>query len=168
MVSLETQERSGAIASRFAADYHGLHVLSENIEDRADNTTRFLVLRNTKSERTASLPFDAVKAPAVSLKPPPTPSAEKTLISFRIRQDFPGALADALLIFKEFGMNLTSINTRPSQRRAWQYIFFVECQQFPTDQNNQGVTKILDKMQQVTEGCRHLGTWKDQLSTSKV
>ncbi|GAQ09045.1 P-protein [Aspergillus lentulus] len=168
MVSLETQEHSGAIASRFAADYHGLDVLSENIEDKADNTTRFLVLRNTKSERTTRLPFDAVKAPSVALKPRLTSSAEKTLISFRIRQDFPGALADALLIFKEFGMNLTSINTRPSQRRAWQYVFFVECQQFPTDQNSQGVTKILDKMQQVAEGCRHLGTWKDQLSTSSV
>jgi prephenate dehydratase len=168
MVSLETGERSGAIASRFAADYHGLDVLSENIEDKADNTTRFLVLRNTKSERTARLPFDAVKARSTELEPRLTPSAEKTLISFRIRQDVPGALADALLVFKDFGMNLTSINTRPSQRRAWEYVFFVECQQLPTAQNSQGVTKILDKLQQATEGCRHLGTWKDRLPTSEV
>lgn len=164
IVSLEATERSGAIASRFAAEHHGLDVLADRIEDKADNTTRFLVLRNVKSERTARFRFDDVKAPSTHIQSPSPNPAEKTLISFKVRQDSPGALADALLIFKERGMNLTSINTRPSQTRAWQYIFFVECQQIPTDQNIQNVSDILHDLQQVTERCRHLGTWKDQLA----
>lgn len=150
IVSKETTERSGAIASRFAAEYHGVDVLEENIEDRADNTTRFLILRNVHSERSTRLNFG------------PTSTALKTLILFTVNHDSPGALADALSVFKDHGLNLTSINTRPSQRRAWQYVFFVECARVPTPQNQEAVTRVLQSLPQVTESCKYLGTWKDE------
>ncbi|GCB24748.1 P-protein [Aspergillus awamori] len=163
IVSKETTERCGAIASRFAAEHHGLDVSEENIEDKANNTTRFLVLRNVKSERTGQLVFQYVNGSPAQRQTSTTPTAQKTLISFMIRQDCPGALADALLIFKDRGMNLTSINSRPSQIRAWKYVFLVEGQYVPTSENADAVSKIIDGLQFVTEGCRHLGTWADQL-----
>nr|XP_001398449.2 chorismate mutase/prephenate dehydratase [Aspergillus niger CBS 513.88] len=163
IVSKETTERCGAIASRFAAEHHGLDVSEENIEDKANNTTRFLVLRNVKSERTGRLVFQYVNGSPAQRQTSTTPTAQKTLISFMIRQDCPGALADALLIFKDRGMNLTSINSRPSQIRAWKYVFLVEGQYVPTSENADAVSKIIDGLQFVTEGCRHLGTWADQL-----
>lgn len=156
IVSQETGEHAAAIASKFAAEYHGVDVLKENIEDRADNTTRFLILRNTRVERTTQLEFKQPSLSAVATK--------KTLISFAIDHSSPGALANALLIFKAHGLNLTSINTRPSLKRAWQYIFFVECGRTPSDENKEAVLKALDDLSHVTEFCRDWGTWNDQLS----
>lgn len=156
IVSQETGEHAAAIASKFAAEYHGVDVLKENIEDRADNTTRFLILRNTGVERTAQLEFGKPSLSAVATK--------KTLISFAIDHSSPGALANALLIFKAHGLNLTSINTRPSLKRSWQYIFFVECGRTPSHENKEAVLKALDDLSHVTEFCRDWGTWNDQLS----
>lgn len=161
IVSQETAERGGAIASRFAAEHHDMDVLVENIEDRADNTTRFLILRNVRTERTAQLDFEQSNPPTEECA---LESTHKTLISFLIDHAAPGALADALLIFKNHGLNLTSINTRPSLRKPWQYIFFVECGRTPSEDNKAAVHKALNDLRQVTEMCRDLGTWKDQLN----
>lgn len=161
IVSKETAERGGAIASRFAAEYHGTDVLVENIEDRADNTTRFLILRNVLAGSSARLDFE---------QSDPSPegcaheTTHKTLISFSIDHACPGALANALLIFKNHGLNLTSINTRPSLKKAWQYIFFVECGRTLSEENKEAVHKALHDLRRETESCRDLGTWKDQLS----
>lgn len=167
IVLKETGERNAAIASRFAAEYHGVDVLKENIEDRADNTTRFLILRNIHADRTAQLELEQPNAPTTSFQSGP-PTTHKTLVSFAIDHSAPGALANALLIFKAHGLNLTSINTRPSLRRAWQYIFFVECGRTPSDENKDAVLKALNDLRHATEFCRDLGTWKDQLGASVV
>ncbi|KAJ5641558.1 hypothetical protein N7490_005558 [Penicillium lividum] len=163
IVSKEPTENTAAIASRFAAEFHGVDMLKENIEDRADNTTRFLILRNILSQRTAEFDLEQPKAPT-SVERPVHENTHKTLISFSIDHSSPGALANALLIFKNHGLNLTTINTRPSLKQAWQYIFFVECGRTPTEENKDAVVKALQDLQKVTESCRDLGTWKDQLS----
>ncbi|KAJ5645554.1 hypothetical protein N7507_011565 [Penicillium longicatenatum] len=159
IVSKESTEKSAAIASRFAAEYHGVDVLKENIEDRADNTTRFLILRNVLAARTAELDLGQPKAPTSDEQS----NTHKTLVSFSIDHASPGALASALLIFKKHGLNLTTINTRPSLKRAWQYIFFVECGRTLSEDNKDAVVNALQDLQHVTESCRDLGTWKDQL-----
>ncbi|KAJ5693354.1 Prephenate dehydratase [Penicillium macrosclerotiorum] len=163
----ETQERSAAIASRFAAEYHGVDVLKENIEDRADNTTRFLILRNVVAERTAQLGFEQPDVHVPAGQPAPV-TTHKTLVSFAIDHSAPGALANALLIFKAHGLNLSSINTRPSLKRAWQYIFFVECGRTPSEENKDAVLKALNDLRHVTEFCTDLGTWKDQLGAKLI
>ncbi|KAL2823971.1 Prephenate dehydratase-domain-containing protein [Aspergillus cavernicola] len=155
-----TTEANAAIASRFAGEHYGLDILEENIEDTANNTTRFLVLRNAKSERTTQNGFESVKASSTQGQPLTVSKTKKTLTSFMVRQDAPGTLADALLIFKDFGMNLTSICTRPSQIQAWNYVFLVESE---TDQDKEVVMDIVKNLREVTENCRHLGTWANQL-----
>ncbi|RAL08379.1 prephenate dehydratase PHA2 [Aspergillus homomorphus CBS 101889] len=159
IVSKDATERTAAIASRFAAEHHGLDILAENIEDETNNTTRFLILKNITADRTAASRFEQIKANAT----PCGTAKKKTLISFMVHQDRTGALADALLIFKTHGMNLTSINSRPSQARAWKYVFLVEGHLTPTSRNAGAVSEILQGLKQVTESCRHLGTWADQL-----
>ncbi|OGE49062.1 hypothetical protein PENARI_c023G08481 [Penicillium arizonense] len=167
IVSKETDEKGGAIASRFAAEYHGVDILQENIEDRADNTTRFLILRNVLAERTAQLEFEQPNPPTLDDRPT-LETTHKTLISFTIDHSSAGALANALIIFKSHGLNLTSINTRPSLKKPWQYIFFVECGRTPSDENKDAVHKALNDLRQVTETCKDLGTWKDQLSANNA
>ncbi|KAL2848464.1 Prephenate dehydratase-domain-containing protein [Aspergillus pseudoustus] len=153
------REVNAAIASRFAGEHYGLDILEENIEDIANNTTRFLVLKNMKPRR-AEISHEDDKTPPDQDLPQTVSNPKKTLTSFMIRQDTLGTLADALLIFKDFGLNLTSISTRPSQVEAWKYVFLVESE---TEQNRDMVPAIMERLKEVTENCRHLGTWVNQL-----
>ncbi|QGA17023.1 hypothetical protein EYB26_004693 [Talaromyces marneffei] len=124
IVAKETSGQEAAIASKLAAEFHKAYVLQEHIEDRADNTTRFLVLRNRLAERSSNITSFLKTAAAGDTDR--QKKKRKSLISFTIEHSEPGALADALSVFKKHGLNLTSINSRPSLIRPWQYIFFVE------------------------------------------
>lgn len=42
---------------------------------------------------------------------------------FTLNHDDPGALCDVLVKFKEYGITLTSINSRPANLKPWQYVF---------------------------------------------
>ncbi|CRG88549.1 chorismate mutase [Talaromyces islandicus] len=156
IVSKDTSGQTAAIASRLAAEHYNAVVLEENIEDSADNTTRFLILRNIQSARTASasvnLAGDVASAKTGS-------KTRKTLISFMIEHSSPGSLADALSVFKTHGLNLTSINSRPSMLRPWQYIFFIECEHVP----NSSIHDTLEELKSICKSYRELGTWIDGL-----
>lgn len=137
-----------AISSRLAGHKHNLLCLAENIEDSpGDNTTRFLVLRNTRLQprrpahhRALVSRFHHVDVPSNEHEHETDHHGarggrggqrrrHKSLITFTIPHTKPGSLADALAVFKTHGFNLTSIDTRPSRRRNWHYVFFVECEE---------------------------------------
>jgi len=106
---------SAAIGSRIAGELYGLKVVYENIEDIANNVTRFLVVgredaRPTGEDKTAMLFSTAHKA---------------------------GALADVLDVFRQHDINLTNIESRPSKKREWEYYFFVDFVGHRTDDNVQ-------------------------------
>lgn len=153
IVSKDTSGESAAIGSRLAAEHFNAFVLQENIEDSADNTTRFLILRNIHSVRTAKASVNPDDNVTIATK------ARKTLISFMIEHSSPGALADALSVFKSHGLNLTSINSRPSMLRPWQYIFFIECEHVP----NSSIHNTLEELKAICKSYRVLGTWIDGL-----
>jgi prephenate dehydratase len=99
--------RSAAIASRRAAALHGAVILEEQIQDHAQNWTRFLRLSTT---------------PAPIL---PANAARKALIAFGLPH-VPGALARALMPLGEWGANLTRIESRAIHGRPFEYRFIVE------------------------------------------
>lgn len=96
--------QGAAIGSALAARLHDINILAANIEDMKDNFTRFLTLARRES---APSPHD------------------KTSIIFSVA-DRPGALFEMLRHFNDSGVNLTKIESRPSRRRAWDYVFFVD------------------------------------------
>lgn len=161
MVSEDSSGSCAAIASKLAGETCGLQAAAENIEDRADNMTRFFVLRKAtwiKEERESR----------DSIKEPPNNSEQqglarwKSLISFTIDHAVPGALANALNVFKQNGLNLTSIDTRPSREMPWHYVFFVECQEArhkETDDRN--IQSMISSLRKLTQNCKHLGTWQE-------
>lgn len=61
----------------------------------------------------------------ISLKQPQRQRRNKTSLMFALK-DKPGALHDALVPFKKNEINLTKIESRPTKRRAWEYVFFVD------------------------------------------
>lgn len=103
-----------AIANELAAEKYGLAFRHRNIEDRAENTTRFLILQPAATERTAP----AARAGRGAV-------AHRTSIAFSMK-DRPGALFAMLSPFQRQRVNLTKIESRPSRSRNWRYIFFVD------------------------------------------
>lgn len=115
-------EESGAaaIGSRIAAELYGLRIVCENIEDIANNVTRFLVISREDAKPTGE---------------------DKTAILFSTAHKA-GALADVLDVFKRHDINLTNIESRPSRKRQWEYYFFVD---FVGHRTNEQVQKGLQE-----------------------
>ena len=168
---LAAQDESGtsaAVSSGIAAKIHGLDILARGIEDRSDNTTRFFVLRKGQS------PASSPKATPVCAKSSyddvqdETPKDKyKTLISFTLDHSNPGALAHSLAVFERYGLNLTSINTRPSGVENWNYIFFVEIKGRKLkdgSENECAVNKALKDLDEVCRWSRWLGSWENRLA----
>ncbi|KAH8600818.1 Prephenate dehydratase-domain-containing protein [Bisporella sp. PMI_857] len=147
IVKKDATGESAAIASSLAAEVHGLDILAECIEDREDNTTRFLVLRKGKPE---NQPRSEEHVPC------------KSLISFTIDHSKPGALADVLECFRQHKLNLTSINSRPTTAVRFQYIFFVEFEGSRLRDWDGQVESALTSLGNFTQSWRWLGSWDDK------
>ncbi|KJZ77021.1 hypothetical protein HIM_03342 [Hirsutella minnesotensis 3608] len=145
---------SAAISSRLAADIYGLDILAESIQDRDDNMTRFLIIRNSQLGSAGSSDIDYPVNPKTSQD-----AGTKSLISFTVPHTSPGALANVLHCFKECDLNLTSINSRPSLLAPFQYIFFVEFEGHRYGQDGK-VEQVLERIRHVAEASRWLGSWE--------
>jgi chorismate mutase/prephenate dehydratase len=97
-------EGSAAIAGEAAAALYGLHILESNIEDEPDNTTRFLVMGR---------------------KPVGPTGQDKTSLLLATR-NYPGALHQILEPFARHRLSMSKIESRPSRRGAWDYVFFID------------------------------------------
>ena len=152
-----------AISSKSAAQVHSLTVLAKCIQDRDDNKTRFLVLQHSSH---AQQPKDnALQVPDFLRDGPQSKSWRegwKTLVGFTIDHRRTGALADALNAFKTNGLNLTSINSRPSQHKPWHYVFFVEFEGRLEEGGSGSVSSALHVLASCTEWYRWYGSWKNQ------
>jgi chorismate mutase/prephenate dehydratase len=98
---------TAAIGPVVAADVYDLQVLVSNIEDRADNATRFLVIGRE------------LLAPS---------GGDKTtiLVSTSDTAGGAGVLHQLLQPLAEHGVSMTRIESRPSRRRNWDYVFFID------------------------------------------
>jgi chorismate mutase/prephenate dehydratase len=112
-----------AVGSVLAAGTHGLTVLARNIQDARANTTRFIVLGREWAARTGK---------------------DKTSVVFSVK-DRPGVLKDALSAFAEEGINLTRIESRPSRKRAWTYVFFADFLGHPEEER---VSRALESLEE--------------------
>ena len=96
-----------AIGGDAAAEVYGLKIMVNNIEDRADNATRFLVIgRNLLS----------------------TSGDDKTtiLVSTSDTGGGAGVLYSLLKPLAHYKINITRIESRPSRRKNWDYVFFLD------------------------------------------
>lgn len=127
---------TAAIASRAAADIYGLTLLANEIEDRPDNTTRFLVVGRKL--------FSASGADRTSL-----------LISVPDTDDA-GALFRLLEPLAEHKVNMTRIESRPSHKRKWDYVFFIDVEGHV---NDPPVAKALAALQARASLFKILGSY---------
>jgi prephenate dehydratase len=161
LVAQDETGTSAAVSSGLAAQVHGLSVLARGIEDRGDNTTRFFVLRKRETGPERRTPEEQNETKSGDKD---DDDNYKTLISFTVDHDNPGALAQSLSVFSRYGLNLTSINTRPSGVENWNYIFFVEIKGRRWDGGEEAgaVNKALRDLGEVCRGWRWLGSWRNR------
>ena len=125
---------AAAIASDTAADIYKLNTLFANIEDEPDNTTRFLIIGQQLVESS---------------------QADKT--SLLISADNKtGALQSLLMPLSQNGISLTRIESRPSRRGMWDYVFFVDIEGHINDST---VAKALADLEKETSLFKVLGSY---------
>jgi chorismate mutase/prephenate dehydratase len=126
---------AAAIGSAIAGDAHGLATIDSAIEDRRENTTRFLVIGNVQPEPTGN---------------------DLTVVLFTIRKDQPGGLYGLIEPMAQRGVNLTSIQLRPIAGKPWEYYFFIDLEGHRDDAP---VAEALAAAAKVAHSCRILGSF---------
>jgi prephenate dehydratase len=128
-----------ALAGAFAAEHYGLAVTAEDIHDSASAVTRFVMVAKAGSE---SLPA-------------PT-NADRTSLAAYLGQDRAGALMEILTEFAVRGINLTTIQSRPTGAGLGNYYFFVDCEGHLDDAR---VGEALMGLRRVCGDVRFLGSY---------
>lgn len=130
------EEGTAAIAGDAAAEVYDLRTLFTNIEDQADNTTRFLVVGR-------------------KLFPPSGDDKTSVLVSATGTAG-PGVLLHLLDPLARHGVNMTRIESRPSRRKKWDYVFFVDIDGHAEDEK---VGKALEEVKNNASLFKILGSY---------
>ncbi|MFW5450907.1 MAG: prephenate dehydratase [Methylophagaceae bacterium] len=125
---------SAAIAANQAAEIYNLSVLASTIEDEADNTTRFIVI--------------GTQAVAPS-------GVDKTALLVSTKNK-PGALQTLLKPLSDKGISMTRIESRPSRKGIWEYVFFIDIEGHRRDE---AVAEALQILERESSMCRVLGSY---------
>ena len=125
---------SAAIAGIQAAALFGLQVLVENIEDDANNTTRFLVLGNQQV----------------------TPSGNDKTSLVMSAANRPGAVHDLLVPLAKHGVSMTKLESRPARSGLWEYVFFMDVE---GHQDDAKVAAALAELRKVAAFVKVLGSY---------
>jgi chorismate mutase/prephenate dehydratase len=127
---------TGAIAGSAAAEIYGLTLLAREIEDRPDNTTRFLVVGRKLFGRSGA--------------------DRTTLLVSASGTDDAGALFRLLEPLSQHRVNMTRIESRPSHKRKWDYVFFIDVEGHVSDPP---VAKALEALEQRASLFKILGSY---------
>jgi len=95
---------SAAIAGDMACELYNLEKMREKIEDRPDNSTRFLIIGRESVPRSGD---------------------DRTSIVVSVHNK-PGALHDLLEPFRRYNVDMTRLESRPSRNSKWSYVFFID------------------------------------------
>ncbi len=123
-----------AIAGSMAAEIYGLNAVVSNIEDEPENTTRFMVIGNHDT---------------------PPSGADKTSVLVSAHNK-PGALVGLLEPLARHRISLTRIESRPSRRGMWEYVFFVDLEGHQRDAQ---VAHALAELEQTAAMIKVLGSY---------
>lgn len=135
----QTDRRAAAIAAELASELHNLPIVRANIQDRAENATRFVVIAKEDA--------------------PPT-GQDRTTIAFGVI-DQKGALRRVLTVLEDCNVNLTRIESRPSRARAWHYVFLVDVEGHRKDPE---LARALEAVKKSTDFVKVIGSYPRAVS----
>ncbi len=126
-----------AIAAELAARTYRLEVLRHKLQDAVDNITRFLVVGQTAPE-------------------PPGEGAHKTTLLLAL-PDQAGSLYRILEPLSAAAINMTRIESRPSRRQPWDYVFFIDLDGHSQDPT---IARVLTQMAKICALFKVLGSYR--------
>jgi prephenate dehydratase len=126
---------AAAIASKSAAEFYDMKILEENIEDRKNNFTRFLVLSDQKTNPTKN---------------------DRTSMIFGLKHT-PGSLFSVIQEFNAGNINLTKIESRPTKEKPWEYNFYLDLEGHIEEDE---VKKTLNKIEKKCTFLKVLGSYR--------
>lgn len=129
-----SSDDAAAIAGISAANVYGLKSIAGPIEDRPDNTTRFLVLGRELF---------------------PTSGNDRTSLLIFIK-DQPGALHHVLAPFAKHGLSMNRIESRPGHTGLWQYAFFIDVGGHVEEE---AMRRALDELADYAQEVKVLGSY---------
>jgi chorismate mutase/prephenate dehydratase len=135
----EGNPSQAAIASEASAENFGLHVLKRDLANQAENFTRFLIVARTPREVDLRIPCKTSLVMATGQKA--------------------GSLVEALLVFRNNGLNLAKLESRPILGNPWEEMFYVD---FDGNIADPGVREALDELARVTRFIKVLGSFPSQ------
>jgi len=133
----ESTSDTAAIANAYAARLYGLKILRRNVENRENNTTRFLVISRSPSRGRSN-------------------ARMKTSIVFAPARNQVGILFRILGVFALRDIDLVKIESRPDPRSPFRYLFYVDLAGDPSRPN---VARALEHLQEMTKRFRLLGVY---------
>ena len=129
-----TDPESAAIAGEIAAERYGLKIQAQDIEDSADNTTRFVVLGTQEVG----------------------PSGRDKTSMVLSAPNRPGAIHKLLEPLAVHGVSMSRLESRPSRTGLWEYVFFVDIEGHVSEP---AVSKALDEMRTQASFLKVLGSY---------
>ncbi len=124
--------RLAALGSKLAAEHYGLGVMEEKLDSRTINVTRFFVIGAEQPER-----------------------GTKTSLLFGLKNQ-PGALFEALAPLAQRKLNMTKIESRPSRKKAWEYVFYMEVDGHAADPE---LARGIEELRERLDFIRVLGSY---------
>jgi chorismate mutase/prephenate dehydratase len=130
------EKGTAAVAGVVAAEVYTLDILAPNIEDSDDNTTRFLVIGNKLLQASGN--------------------DKTTILVSGAETAESGVLFQLLEPLAKYKINMTRIESRPSRRRKWDYVFFIDLEGHA---NDAPVAKALAELRKRASLFRVLGSY---------
>ncbi len=128
------EDGTAAIAGEMAADRYGLDILHSNIEDQADNKTRFFVIGKQRTEPSGR---------------------DRTSIMVSTRNES-GALYRVLEPFHRHRISLSRIESRPAKSTTWSYVFFIDFEGHRLDSE---VAEVMGELDGIAMEIKRLGSY---------
>ncbi len=132
----KSKKHTAAIASKKAAEMYHLNILAEKINDSVNNYTRFFVIGKTPNTINEKISY-------------------KTSLIIGLK-DKPGALFSVLYPFSQYKINLTKIESRPTKKKPWEYIFFIE---FAGSLKENKIVKAIKSIETLSTYLKILGSY---------
>ena len=145
LIAESGETTSAAVLSPRAAAYFGLEILADVIENDPANRTRFLLVGRPDE------PFQDGW-----LRPSTGPTGPRTTLAFAVRNE-PGTLLAVLQVLADHQLNLSTLESRPSRRVAWEYVFWAD---IDADLLTSEASAALKAIRPLTTMVRVLGAYR--------